>query len=64
MKLTATITAEVNLKEDDDFTEAKERALSLLFNTVHEWVEGECAPQIKFSFEHEADGAEYLNAIN
>jgi len=64
MKLTATIKAEVSLKEDDDFTEAQERAISLLFATVHEWTKGECAPQIKFSFEHEADDVEYLKAIN
>ena len=64
MKLTATIKAEVSLKEDDDFTEAQERALRLLLNTAREWVEGECTPQIKFSFEHEADDIEYLQSIN
>ena len=61
MKLTATISAEVNINKDDEPHESvRERVILELIKTVDEWLNGDIPPVIKFHYELGDDNADEL----
>jgi len=55
IKIKATISAEVEIIDDDDFIDAQERALKALYITALEWVSGELEPKINYSLDLPAE---------
>jgi hypothetical protein len=55
MKIKATISAEVEILDDDDFIDAQERALKSLYITALEWVSGELEPKVNYSLDLPAE---------
>ena len=55
MKLSASITAEIKLKEDEPYELAKDRVIKELIKTIDEWLEGDVSPLVTYRYEHEED---------
>ena len=55
MKLSASITAKIKLKEEEPYELAKDRVIKELIKTIDEWLEGEISPVVTYRYEHEEE---------
>ena len=55
MKITASIKAEVKVKEDQSHSEVHDLVLERLILICDEWLKGECSPKIEFNYSLEDD---------
>ena len=56
MKLTASISANIRLKDNESYDEAKDRVVKELIKTIDDWLEGDVSPIVTYKYEHEEDG--------
>ena len=50
MKLKATITATITVKDTDSLADANERALEKLANICELWINGQAAPRVRLEY--------------
>lgn len=50
MKLTASIKAEIKVKDTDSHADVHDKVLEKLILICDEWLKGECSPKIEFRY--------------
>ena len=64
MKLSATISAEIKIKNEESHDQTRERVLNELIKTIDEWFNGDVCPVITYSYDYEAEEVKDLKKPN